>query len=59
MAAMQGNAEAENRLGVMYHYGRGVPEDRAEAEKWYGRAAAKGHRLAEYNLSCLRHENGK
>ena len=43
----------------MYHYGHGVPEDRAEAEKWYEKAAAQGHRLAKYNLSCLRHENSR
>jgi hypothetical protein len=28
-AAEQGDAKAQNSLGVMYHYGKGVPQDDA------------------------------
>ncbi len=32
--AEQGDAEAQNFLGLMYELGRGVPQDYAEAVKW-------------------------
>jgi len=35
LAAEQGYASAQNNLGFMYAYGRGVPQDYAEAAKWY------------------------
>jgi TPR repeat protein len=41
--ADQGDAEAQFFLGHMYVYGRGVPEDAAEAVKWYRLAADQGH----------------
>ncbi len=37
--AEQGNAEAQTRLGTMYLRGIGVPQDAAEAERWYREAA--------------------
>ena len=37
-------------LGVMYNEGRGVPQDYAEAAKWYKLAAEQGDALAQYNL---------
>ena len=37
-AAEQGDAEAQNRLGVCYEYGKGVPQDYQEAVKWYRKA---------------------
>lgn len=39
--AEQGIANAQNNLGVMYNAGRGVPQDYAEAVRWY-RLAAEG-----------------
>ncbi|MCH8098520.1 MAG: sel1 repeat family protein [Proteobacteria bacterium] len=39
--AEQGDAEAQFNLGLMYYKGRGVPQDYAEAVKWY-RLAAEG-----------------
>ena len=39
-SAEQGDASAQNRLGIMYKTGRGVPQDDAEAARWY-RLAAK------------------
>ena len=51
--ADQGYAFAQFRLGVMYAEGRGVPDDSAEAAKWYRRAADQGHADAQLYLSVL------
>ena len=40
--AEQGIAEAQFNLGLMYWHGRGVPQDSAEAAKWYRKAAEQG-----------------
>ena len=40
--AEQGDAEAQNVLGLMYSLGLGVPPDKHEAVKWYRRAAEQG-----------------
>ena len=37
--ALQGNASAQNNLGVLYDKGLGVAEDDAEAVRWYGMAS--------------------
>jgi len=39
MAAEQGNAGIQSRLGARYADGKGVPQDYTEAAKWYRRAA--------------------
>ena len=49
-AAKQGSAIAQFNLGEMYNYGRGVPEDAAEAVKWYRKAAEQGLAEAQFNL---------
>jgi TPR repeat protein len=41
LAAYQGQANAQNALGVMYQNGEGVPQDYVEAVRWY-RLAANG-----------------
>ena len=48
--ADQGNATAQNRLGSMYSNGLGVPQNNAEAEKWFQLAADQGHASAQNNL---------
>lgn len=40
--AEQGDAAAQFYLGVMYYYGRGVPQNYNEAVKWYTKAAEQG-----------------
>ena len=45
LAAEQGLAEAQNKLGALYGDGKGVPQDYTEAAKWYRLAAEQG--LAE------------
>ena len=44
--AEQGDAEAQFNLGVMYSNGEGVPQDDAEAVRWYRLAAAQGYARA-------------
>jgi TPR repeat protein len=48
--AEQGNASAQNGIGVMYYHGRGVPQNYAEAVKWCRLAAEQGDASAQYNL---------
>jgi TPR repeat protein len=49
--AQRGDAEAQYNLGWNYGIGIGVPEDDAEALKWYRLAADQGHAKAQYNLA--------
>ena len=41
--AEQGDASAQYNLGVMYSFGRGVPENYAEAVRWWRLAAEQGY----------------
>ncbi len=41
--AEQGNAEAQLYLGFMYDFGYCLPQDYAEAAKWYRLAVERGH----------------
>ena len=52
-AAKQGEAYAQFNLGIMYEYGDGVPENDAEAVKWYRKAADQGHANAQSNLGFM------
>ena len=57
--ADQGHAYAQYNLGIMYANGYGVPEDDAEAVRWYRLAADQGHAVrAQYNLG-LKYANGE
>ena len=56
--ADQGHAYAQYNLGIMYANGYGVPEDDAEAVRWYRLAADQGHAGAQYNLG-LKYANGE
>ena len=51
--AEQGNAGAQNTLGVMYDKGVGVSQDHAEAVKWYRKAAEQGNAQAQHNLGVM------
>ena len=53
LAAGQGHAIAQNNLGGMYAYGRGVPKNDAEAVKWYRLAADQGFARAQHNLGLI------
>ena len=52
-AAENGDAEAQNDLGVRYHNGQGVAKDYTEAMKWYRKAAEQGNIVAQYNLAVM------
>ena len=53
--AEQGDARAQNRLGYMYKYGRGVTKSPAEAVKWFRKAAEQGDADAQYALGSMYH----
>ena len=48
--AQKGDAVAQFNLGVKYDLGQSVPQNHAEAVKWYRLAADQGHASAQYNL---------
>ena len=50
-SAIQGNANAQFRLGVMYTFGDNVNADITEAVKWYQMASKSGHSDAMFNLA--------
>ena len=52
-AADQGYAGAQYGLGLSYKNGQGVPQDFAEAAKWYRLAADQGYALAQSNLGLM------
>ena len=51
--AEQGDASAQYNLGVMYANGEGVPQDYAEALKWYHLAAEQGYAAAQFGLGTM------
>ena len=51
--AEQGDAEAQSNLGSMYATGRGVPQDEAEAVRWYRLAAEQGLAVGQSNLGSM------
>jgi len=44
--AGQGYAPAQNNLGVLYHFGKGVTQDYVHAHMWYSLASARGEKVA-------------
>ena len=52
-AAEQGIAEAQFILGVMYDTGRGVPQNDAEAVRWFRMAAEQGNADAQVMLGYM------
>ncbi len=53
LAAAQGDADAQSKLGLIYSTGQGVVQDYAEAVKWYRLAAAQGLAQAQVNLGLM------
>src|ERR1700758_375432 len=56
--ANQGNAIAENNLGIMYLDGKGVPQNTSEAVRYLSLSAAAGSSLGQNNLGGL-YRDGK
>jgi TPR repeat protein len=51
--AKQGDAIAQNQLGIAYAIGEGVPQNFTTALKWFRLAAEKGYVEAQYNLGIF------
>ena len=51
--AEHGDADAQFNLGMMYDNGQGVPQDNAEAMRWFRLAAKQGVALAQYYLGRM------
>jgi uncharacterized protein len=56
--AEQGNADAQESLGKIYKWGKGVPQDKAEAAKWYAKAAEGYREAAERGNSDAQYKLG-
>ncbi len=56
--AQEGDANAQYNLGVMYDKGHGVPQDFAEAVRWFRLAAEQGDAGAQFNLAFM-YSNGQ
>ena len=53
MSAEQGNAEAQNNLGLMYVKGEGVTQSNTSAYVWLYSAASQGVSLAKWSQDQL------
>ena len=53
VAAAQGHPDAQHDLGGKYEDGLGVPQDYAEAAKWFRLAAEQGLADAQNNLGLM------
>ncbi len=52
-AAIQGYAEAQFNLGLMYANGEGVAKDEAKAVEWFRKSAEQGNVDAQNNLGVM------
>jgi len=55
VAAEQGDASAQNQLGIYCWFGLDFRQDLVESEKWLRKSAEQGNSSAQYNLGCLYH----
>ena len=51
-----GDLKAQTYMGLMYDNGWGVPQDYAEAHRWFKGAAEKGYAKAQYHLAFSYHQ---
>ncbi len=52
-AAIQGNADAQYDLGLLYHKGYGVKRDNDKALEWWEKAAKNGEGAMQYRLGMV------
>ena len=52
-SADEGDASAQNRLGLLYDEGVGVPQNSRQAKEWFEKAAKQGRAGAQVNLGTL------
>lgn len=57
--AQQGDHRAQFYLGTLYSAGKGVPQNEAEAIKWYQMAAEQGNKFAKMNLREIASKKGQ
>ena len=55
--ARQGDAVAQNRLGICYYAGEGIEQDYVEAVKWFQKSAEQGYKWGQYYLA-IHYANG-
>ena len=55
IAAKQGDANAQLFVGIVYYYGKGVPQDYKQAVYWYKKSAEQGNANAQYLLGYTYH----
>ena len=51
--AEKGNAEAQYRVGLMYEYGKGFPQDKVQAVSWLRKSATQGHIQAQVEIAVI------
>ncbi len=51
--AEQGDARAQNNLGILFRNGEGLVQDFEQARAWLLRSAAQGHAQAQYSLGVM------
>jgi TPR repeat protein len=51
--AERGNAEAQYRIGRLYEFGKGYPQDKAQGIAWIRKAAAQNHADAQQELGVI------
>jgi hypothetical protein len=51
--AEEGDAKAQEQLGVMYAQGQGVARDFGAAVRWWRKAAVQGNPQAQYDLGLM------
>jgi len=51
--AEKGDPKAQFNLASMYYYGKGLPQDYAQAAGWYRKSAEQGDALAEFSLGLM------
>ena len=56
--AEQGDAIGQSNLGMMYHLGKGVPQNHKLAAQWFRKAAEQGYAHAQNTLGLM-YSNGE
>lgn len=52
-AAEEGDLDCQAKLGVMYYWGEGAPQDWNQARLWLGKASERGHMDAQAKLGAM------
>jgi hypothetical protein len=51
--AERGDPEAQYRIGLMYEFGKGYPQDKAQGIVWFRKAARQNHAAAQTELAII------